>query len=464
MTAKEKTHKKFQVPHTYTLIMIFVIFAALSTYIIPAGEYTMTEDETLGITLIDPDSFAFVEKNPVGLFTFLTSIHQGMVNGANVIFLVFLVGGFFQVINDTGALDAGIRAAIEKLQGKELMVIPFIMLIMAILGMLGIVINAVIAFIPIGVVLAKRLKLDPLVGMAIMYLGAYSGFAMTPMGPFNTAIAQEIAGVPIFSGFGYRTTVMVVVFIATVIYVMHYAKKIRVNPEKSILGQVDFEVSQTAEDIHFNFSHAIILTTLAIGFAGYAYGSTSLGWGLDYLSGIMLGVALITGVVAKIHPDEMAKSFIKGAQSMVFGALVIGFASSITILLTDGRIIHTIIHGMSIPLGAVGPIFSSIGMFLANLLFNFFVPSGSGQAYVVMPLLSPMADVVGVSRQVAVSAFQYGDGISNIIIPTSGVLMGAIGVAKIPYEKWLKFVMPIFGIWTGIAVLSIGFATLIGWS
>jgi uncharacterized ion transporter superfamily protein YfcC len=179
---------------------------------------------------------------------------------------------------------------------------------------------------------------------------------------------------------------------------------------------------------------------------------------------MMLAVALISGIVTRTHPDEMAKSFIKGAQRMVYGALVIGFAASITILLTQGDVIHSIIYYLTIPLTKVAPVFSALGMFVANLLFNLVVPSGSGQAMIVMPLMAPMADVVNVSRQIAVSAYQYGDGFSNIIIPTSGVLMAVLGVARVPYEKWLKFVMPLFLMWTGIGAVSIIIATIIGWS
>jgi uncharacterized ion transporter superfamily protein YfcC len=165
-----------------------------------------------------------------------------------------------------------------------------------------------------------------------------------------------------------------------------------------------------------------------------------------------------------MHPDDMAKSFIAGCKSMVYGALVIGFAKAITIVLTDGQIIHSIIYYMSLPLVKFGSTVSGILMFYINLIFNFFVPSGSGQAMVVMPLFAPMADVVGVTRQIAVSAYQYGDGFSNTIIPTSGVLMAALGVAKIPYEKWLKFMLPLFGLWVLIGTISIVIATAIGWS
>jgi uncharacterized ion transporter superfamily protein YfcC len=337
---------------------------------------------------------------------------------------------------------------------------------MAILGSVGIVVNAAIAFIPIGVALGKKLKLDPVVGVAVMYLGAFSGFTSSPMGPFNTILGQTIAGLPPLSGFFFRTVVSIAIIAVTIWYTFRYAKKVKADQSNSVLDNIDWgdEANNEEGNIKFDLGHVIVLVSLIAGFVIYAYGSYKLGWGLNYISAMMLAVALISGIVTRTHPDEMAKSFIKGAQRMVYGALVIGFAASITILLTQGDVIHSIIYYLTIPLTKVAPVFSALGMFVANLLFNLVVPSGSGQAMIVMPLMAPMADVVNVSRQIAVSAYQYGDGFSNIIIPTSGVLMAVLGVARVPYEKWLKFVMPLFLMWTGIGAVSIIIATIIGWS
>lgn len=460
-----KAKKKFHMPDTYTLIMLFVIVAALLTYIVPAGEYGTMIDES-GAEVINPDEFNFLESSPVGIGDVLLSIPKGMNNGAAVIFLTFLVGGFFQIINDTGAIDTAINVAINKLEKYALLVIPIIMIIMSILGAMGIVVNAVVAFIPIGVALARKLKLDPIAGAAIMYLGAYAGFGSSPMSPFTTIIGQTIAGLPPLSGFGYRAIVMAIVTIAAIIYVYRYSVKVRADESNSIYGKVEWDEDLDRRNISdtLKFSHVIVLISLFIGFVVYGYGTYKLGWGLNHLSGMMLAVALISGLVVRMHPDEMAKSFIKGAKSMVSGALVIGFASAITIVLTEGKIIHSIIHYLTIPLTKVSSTISANGMFLANIVFNFFVPSGSGQAYVVMPLMAPMADIVGVTRQVAVSAYQYGDGFSNVIMPTSGVLMAVLGVAKIPYEKWIKFIGPIFLIWVTIGIISITVATFIGYA
>ncbi len=458
--------KKFKMPNAYTLIIMFIIVSAIATFIVPAGVYDTYLDEATGRNLVDSTTYHQVDRTPVGVSGFLLSIPQGMMGAASMIFLVFLIGGFFQIINDTGAIDASINVLVEKLQDKSFLVIPIVMAIMSLLGALGIIVNAVIAFIPIGIALAKKLKIDPVAGMAIMYLGAFTGTTTTPMGYYNTMLAQTISGLEPLSGFAFRSVVWAIIFVVTVIYVLRYSKKVKADVNSSVLD--DYQHSDHSEfDVEspkFNWRHGIVLVALVAGFSIYSYGSFKLKWGIDYLSATMLAVALISGIVTKMHPDDMSLSFIEGCKSMVFGALVIGFAKSITIVLTDGQIIHSIIHYMSIPLQQLPAALSAVCMFYVNLIFNFFVPSGSGQAMIVMPLQAPLADVVHVSRQVAVSAYLYGDGFSNTIIPTSGVLMGALGVAKIPWDKWLKFQLPLFGLWTLIGTLAIAVGVLIGWA
>ncbi len=458
--------KKFKVPNAYTLIIMFIIASALMTYIIPAGEYNTYLDEATGRNIVDATTYHHVDRSPIGVGDFLLSIPEGLMGAAGMIFLVFLIGGFFQIINDTGSIDAAINVLVRKLGDKSILVIPIVMAIMSLLGALGIIVNAVIAFIPIGLALSKKLKLDPIAGMAVMYLGAFTGTTTTPMGYYNTMLAQTISGLEPLSGFAFRAAVWFIVYLVTVVYVLRYTKKIQNDPSASIYNNFDMESGLRTDEgsLIFNWRHAIVLIALIAGFTIYAYGSFKLKWGINYLSATMMAVALISGLVTRTHPDDMAVSFIEGCKSMVFGALVIGFAKAITIVLTDGKIIHSIIYYMSLPLKELPAMISAVFMFLMNLVFNFFVPSGSGQAMIVMPLMAPLSDVVHVTRQVAVSAYLYGDGFSNTIIPTSGVLMGALGVAKIPWQKWLKFQLPLFGLWVLIGTLAIIIGTLVGWS
>jgi len=250
--------------------MIFILISTLLTYLIPAGIYEVVP----GGKIIDPTSFHMVEKSPVGIMGFLLSVPTGLKKSAEVIFQVFMVGGFFQVINDTKALDLAIGTTIDKLEKKALMVIPVVMVIMYILGILGVVVNSSIAFIPIGVAVAKKLKLDPVVGAAMMYLGAYAGFATTPMGPFNTLIAQSIAGLEPMSGFGLRMVVSISIMVSTIIYVYRYAKRVSGDNKKSVFNKIEWEVDEMREESgKFKPRHMVVFLIMIIGFAIYVYGS-----------------------------------------------------------------------------------------------------------------------------------------------------------------------------------------------
>jgi len=458
---------KFKVPNAYVIILGIIVVCAVMTYLVPAGVYDTYKDEVTGRNLVDATSYHHVDSSPVGIAGVFKAIPRGMTGAAGMIFLVFLIGGFFQIINDTGAIDSSINILVKKLKNKEFLVVIIIMALMTVLGALGIIVNAVIAFIPLGIILAKRMKVDPLFGMGLMYLGVYSGTTTTPMGFFNTLLAQNIAGLEPMSGFGFRSVVWGIVWLLTVIYLYRYYKKVKNDNSKSAMGNFSWDdhvVDSNEEAPDYTWRHSVVMIALLAGFTIYAYGSFKLKWRTNELIAIVMAVALLSGVVGKMSPDRMVASFIAGCKAMVFGAIIMGFAKAISIVLSDGQIIHSIIYYMSLPLKNLPSTISATLMFWINTVFNFFVPSGSGQAMIVMPLQAPLADVVGVSRQVAVSAYLYGDGLSNTIIPTSGVLMGALGVANIPWQKWLKFHLPLFGMWMIVATIAIIVGVLVGWS
>lgn len=459
-----KKQKKFIAPHTYVLVVAIIILAAIMTYLIPAGKYD-TMMSPSGKEVIDPDSFTFIEQNPASIGDILLSIPEGMAKAQATIFLVFLVGGFSYVVTETGAIDASINLALDKLGDKALLAIPVTMIILAILGGTSVVVDGVVAFIPIGMILAKKLNLDPIVAVGMLYLGSHLGFGSSPICPFTVLIAQEIAELPLLSGFTFRSIVYVVLTIVTTIYVYRYAVKIRKNPSESIMGDFKWNEEDGVSDVQtkeFKKSYAIVILALIIGFIIYGYGTYKYQWGLSHLSATLIAIGVISGIAVGMGLNEIAETFVRGAQNMVFGALIIGFAAAISVVLEKGNIIHSIVYYLTIPLALVPKIFSAVGMFIFNLIFNFIVPSGSGQAMIVMPLMAPMADIVGITRQTAVTAFQYGDGFSNIIIPTSGSLMACLGLAKISYNKWFKFVLPIFLIWVLIGSTAVIIATLIG--
>lgn len=455
---KESQKKKFRLPDTYVLLTFFILCAAVLTYLLPAGTYEMVADTKT----IDPNSFHFIDQTPVNPFGAIQAISLGMAKSASIIFTVFLVSGAFKIINDTGSIDSAIDSLSVKLQDKVIILIPIIMIAMSILGYLGIIVNQTIVFIPIGLLIARKLKMDPMVGLSMMYLATYSGFIGSGMDPFTIVVAQKISGLPILSGIVFRTIVFAIMLLTAIIFLMRYAQKVMTDPSKSILG-TDYEWAiETHQTADFSAKHKIILVALFLTFAFYVYGAQNLKWGMNELNTVCILLAIFSGLISGMSFDKMSKSFVDGCKMAVYSAILIGFATAISVVLSSGNVIHTIIYYCSLPLSHMSSYVSAVFIFIFNWVFNFFVPSGSGQAAVVMPILAPLGDVIGLSKQVIVSAYKYGDGITNLIIPTSGTLMGFIGLAKIPYDKWLKFITPLICVWTAIAAVSCLIGVAIG--
>ena len=449
-TSLEKKKKGFALPDTYVIVAILVIFMALMTYVIPAGVFDTVTNES-GQTMVDPNSFHFVERTSTSLKDLLFSFYTGLKNNATMIFFVMLVGGYIEIALETTAIQRGLRILISKMANKALILIPLVMLFFAILGATGVLINAVVAFIPLGLAVAEIMKLDRVSAMAFLYLGTYAGFNSSFMSASSVQIAQQMAELPLLSGMGFRVVVTAIIVLITIIYVMRYAVRVSKDPSRSIMP-----VSEDPFD-----ENLIIILLVFGGLALYVYGCIKFAWGYDYMAAIMLITCVAAGFVGKMNANDIAKNFISGVKKMVYAGFLIGLASAISVIITDGQIIHTIIYYISMPLVLLPKTLAAVFMFLVNLVFNFFVSSASGQAAIVMPLMVPMADILEIPRQVAVLAYQYGDGFSNCIIPTSGVLMAALGVARVPFEKWLKFMMPLFLIWTLVGCFAVATGVLI---
>ena len=444
-----KKPKAFKIPDTYVLVTIFIFVAAILTYIVPAGEYNMVTNPDTSLTVADPNSYHRIEQSPVSLEQILLAIPMGLNRSAGVINMLFLVSGFLQIVNDTGAIDRLVRAIIQKLKDKSILVIPIIIIMMSILGAIGAVVNGVVAFVPLGLIIASKLGLDSVVAVAIIFVATYTGFGTSPIYPTTVQLAQKIAEVPVLSGFEFRTVMTAVTTLILILYTTHYAIRVKKDPSKSLLakeGKFNKEAVEDEELGELKGKDIIIVATLFLGFGIYAYGTLKFGWGTEYMSGIMFAIAVVTAIIAKISPDQMVKSFIAGCKGVVYACLITGFASGISYILNEGKIIHTIVHNLSKPLSLVGNVFSSWLMLIINTILNFLIPSGSGQAAVVMPLMAPLADIVGMDRQVAVCAYQWGDFITNMFNPTSGTTMAVLGLAGIPYSKWLRFILPLCGI------------------
>jgi uncharacterized ion transporter superfamily protein YfcC len=321
-------------------------------------------------------------------------------------------------------------------------------------------------FYPIVIALAIALGFDTITGTAMVLLGAGAGFAGAFLNPFTVGIAQGIAGLPLFSGIGFRLVGYFAVLGSGIIYVYRYANKIQKNPELSPTYEDDknskhnYDLDEIPE---FTGKHKAVLAVFVIGLAILAYGVVQLGFYITELSAMFLIIGIASGIVAKMGINEIATEFVNGAKELVYGALVIGLATSIMVVMQEGNIMDTIIYALASAVKGLPPALSAVGMFVVQSFINLIVPSGSGQAAVSMPIMAPMADVVGITRQTSVLAFQFGDGFSNVISPTSGYFMAAIAIGGIKWEKWAKWMLPLFLIWSGIGAALVFISVLINY-
>ena len=469
MAEKTKvTNKTFKIPHTYVLIFCIVIIAALLTYIVPAGEYARVEDPNTGRTVVDPNSFTKVERNPVNPFEVLTAVPRGMIAAAQITFFIFIVAGSFQIITSTGAIEAGIYKVANMLRGKELLLIPIFMFLFSLTGAFLGFAEENIVFIPVAISLARALGYDAIVGMSLVTLGGAVGFNSAMMNPFTVGIAQGIAELPLFSGIGLRFIVWIVLLAVSIYYVMRYAMKIKDKPELSIIAEVELEERKNStfdigEDKKLLPSHYLVFLVLAAGLATIVYGVYKFGWYINEIAAVFLGMGIISGFIGKIGPNKMAQEFINGARGIVFGALVVGIARTILIVLQDGLILDSIIYYLASLISGLPKALAAVGMFVIQSLINFVIPSGSGQAATTMPIMVPLADILGISRQTAVLAFHFGDGFSNTFTPTASTLMASLSIAKIAYDKWLKYYAKLFFIWSLIGAIFMIIATVINY-
>lgn len=444
-TEQNVEKKKRRIPHVYVILLFVVAICAILTYIVPAGEYGMMEAAS-GREVVDPNSFEWVENTPVGLLDFFKSVPDGLVATASIIFFIFIVGGAFAVVNATGAIEAGIGEITRKMQGKERAIIPVIVFVFSLGGAVFGMAEETLPFIPIMVTLAIALGFDSLTGIGMVLAGAGAGFAGAFMNPFTVGVAQGIAELPLFSGLGFRMIGYVIMVAMVSIFIYRYAGKIKKNPELSPMYEFDktredkLDLSEI-EELTPQKKRVLIVVLLTIFLL--VFGVIQYGWYIQELAALFLAMGIVTALVGGLGFNGFAEELIVGMSNIAGGAMVVGFARAILVVLENGNILDTILFSSSNVLTTLPSSVSAIGMYVFQCLLNFIVPSGSGQAAVSMPILAPLSDLVGVTRQTAVLAYQYGDGISNIFTPTSGYFMAGLALAKIPWDKWAKWFAPL---------------------
>ncbi|AOT69607.1 YfcC family protein [Geosporobacter ferrireducens] len=451
MSNQATSAKKSRVPHTFVILIGLAFLMLLLTYVIPAGEYDRVKDAISGKTVIDPNSFHYVEQAPVSVFKFPLAIYNAIVKAANISVFIFIIGGAFEIINSTGALNVFISKAAKSFANRERLLIPLLMTVFSVGGFtFGMSVENIV-FIPTIMALMMSLGYDAVTGMAVVSLGAACGFISGILNPFNVGVAQAIAGLPMFSGAWFRVIVLVGFLIITSLYVMRYASKVKENPLNSVVSDLN-EWEDIENGLHDIRSAAsvqdyVILFTVLIGFAAIVFGVLKYEWFIAELAALFLTMGIVAGIINGYGANKIAGLFCIGLKNVAVGALIIGVARTISVIMEDGQIIDTVVYGLSTPLGRLPGSLQAVGMYFAHTLINIPITSGSGQAAATMPIMLPLSEVIGLSKQTAVLTFQLGDGITNNILPTSSALMAALSVAKIPYEKWIKFAGPLMGIW-----------------
>lgn len=465
MQPEEKQKKKWKTPHTFVILVAIIIIAAIATYLIPAGEFTRFKDAATGKTLVEAGSYHRIASNPLNPLLIPSAIYTGIVKSASTITFMLIIGGAFEVITSTGALTALCKKLSKTFSKHKYAVIPVFLILFSIFGFTMGMSSEVMIFVPIGITLALFLGLDKVTGTAMIALGAAVGFTAGILNPFNVGVAQDIAELPLFSGMAYRIVILVILLAATSAYIIIYAKKVAANPEKSVIYGIQENTEYTFEDVSDSISKSqiAVLVIMAAGFGILIYGLSKKGWYFEEMSGLFIFMGIACGLVSGYGPSRIAKEFGNGAKGIVVGCLIIGIARTVEVILSDAKILDTIVYGIVNIVNVMPGSIKAVGMFICQSLINCVIVSGTGQAAVTMPLMVPVSDLVGISRQTAVLAFQLGDGFSNSVLPMSSSLMGYLAVSKIPYSKWLKFMMPLFLIWTALGCLFMLGALIIGY-
>jgi uncharacterized ion transporter superfamily protein YfcC len=454
---------RIQIPHVFALLTLVVLVCSLLTWVIPSGEFERETREVGGVerTVVVPGTFSTVPKHisarglvfrddvpgmasPVSFEGFLSAIPRGMVGAAEIIFFIFIIGGVFGILQDTGTIPAVLHSILDRLRHSWRLLTVVLMTVIAIGGSTLGMGEELIPLVPIFLIVSKEIGCDRIYGVALVYVAGAVGFAAATTNPFTVNIAQGIAEVPLNSAIPFRLAFLVCCLLITITYMLRYGSKVRGDRANSIMADDPFELPATSvEPPPLRPPHiAIVVACIAI-FGFILYAVQAMGWWLAEMAGGFILMGLAAAAIARLPVAATTRAVVRGMEEMTVAALVVGFARGITIVLEDGMVLDTLIHSAAGVLQHVPRFVAAEGMLVFQTVLNFFIPSGSGQAAVTMPLMAPLADVLGVSRQTAVFAFTCGDGFSNTVIPTSGILMASLGLGKVPYERWLRFMIPL---------------------
>lgn len=449
----EKAKKTFKMLHTFVIIGTIILFAVLLTWIIPAGSYARVENAE-GIKVIDPSNFSYIESTPVNPLTIPLLIVNSFIQRIDLMLMILFAGGAFYLLTETGALHAVVGKMAKYFSGRVYLFIPIMTLVFGLICTTQGV-NLFIAFAPVMVMMAFAMGLDSITGASIVLLGGAIGFSTGPLNVNTTLVAQKIAGLPLYSGIGYRFVCFAVFYVFTNWYLIRYAMKIQKNPSLSPMYELDRQSPLRSEKSLDSIQGLTIRSCLIMAafFASLiliVYGGIKLEWDMAETAAVFLGLAVVIGAIAGFGPSRISKDFLDGCKKMLGAAFIIGMAQTISTVMTQGHITDTVVYTLGSALSAVPSVLQAPAMLIMNTVINVFLTSGSGQAAAVIPIMAPLADLVGMTRQTAILAFNFGDGFCNYVLPTSTALMGIISAVNIPYDRWMKFMWKLFLIWMAV--------------
>ncbi|WP_395373420.1 YfcC family protein [Marinicella sp. W31] len=437
--------KEIKIPHTLILLLGMMLVAYLATWVVPQGFFeTVTLENGREAVVANTYSVA-EEQTRLTPFDFLIAIPRALAAAQDIIFFVFIVGGVLSIARATGTIDALIGRLLERFGKKPHMLIFMVIFVFALAsGAIGTA-GEYIPFVLILVGLCKAMRLDAMTAVGMVITGYGIGYGVSAFNPFTVMVAQQIADVPLYSGIELRLAIFVPFVLVGFHHVWKYTRMVQADPSKSYVKGLacPLEGQEQHDYPQLNIRHKLILFGLIATIVTAVWGISQKGWYLYELGAMFILWGIFTVIVGKLGANTAADKFIEGVQELATTAILIGVARGIALIMEDGQILHTLVHAMSLPLSYMGAELASVGMFIMQSVLNLFIPSGSGQAYVTMPLMAPVGDLIGVNRQISVLAYQFGDGFSNMIIPTNAVLMGIIGMAGVPYSAWFRFCLPL---------------------
>lgn len=463
--------KTLKFPSAYTILILLTVLMAALTWLIPAGQYQMVNNETLGKMVPLVGSYQTVEANPQGFLDILMAPIQGFYDPANymaravdVALFVLVIGGYLAVVTQTGAIDAGIAKIMVYLKGKERWMIPILMGLFALGGTVYGMAEETIPFYALLIPVMIAAGYDSVVGVAIIMVGAGIGCLGSTINPFATVIASNAAEINFVDGIGLRLAILIIGWLACVIYVMRYADKVKRDPSLSLVATQ--REANTAYFLHgsneaapeLTLTRKIVLAIFGLTFAIMMWGVASEGWWMAELSALFIGSSIVAGLVGKLSEVEITDSFINGARDLLGVALIIAIARGLVVVMDDGNITHTILNFAEGLLVGLPQVLFINAIYWIEAVLCLVIPSSSGLAVLSMPILAPLADFAGVGRELVVTAFQSASGLPNLVTPTSGVVMGGLAIGRIGYSTWLRFIGPLLAFLTTMVMilLSLG--------